>query len=328
MILIISSETDAHARAVMEELDLRGEQYHLLDTGDFPTKATLSIQYDDGGSVVFNYGGERVSLDAVGSVWWRRPQPYRIDEALTDPLTRNFTLGEIDEAYHGVYAMLDAFWINDPARDERAGRKAYQLQLARQLGLRTPRTLITNDPDEARRFITEQGHDRTIYKPFKGSAESWRETRILKREELDLLDTVRYAPLIFQEYVEAVADLRVTAVGGRLFPAAINLKNSSYPQDFRMDMAGCSIAACELPREVEDRLLQLMRRLGLSYGAIDLRLTPDGEYVFLEINPSGQWLFIEVETGQPIARAVAELLIEGRDTHLQSSVSLPSAIVV
>jgi len=45
------------------------------------------------------------------------------------------------------------------------------------------------------------------------------------------------------------------------------------------------------------------------YGAIDLRLTPEGRYVFLEINPAGQFLYIEYATGQPIAAAIARKLI-------------------
>jgi hypothetical protein len=42
----------------------------------------------------------------------------------------------------------------------------------------------------------------------------------------------------------------------------------------------------------------------------DLRLTPDGRYVFLEINPAGQFLWIEQMTGQKIAATLA--------THLAS----------
>jgi D-alanine-D-alanine ligase-like ATP-grasp enzyme len=54
----------------------------------------------------------------------------------------------------------------------------------------------------------------------------------------------------------------------------------------------------------------LMRRFGLVYGAIDLRLTPEGRYVFLEINPAGQFLYVEHATRQPIAAALAKALIE------------------
>jgi hypothetical protein len=48
-----------------------------------------------------------------------------------------------------------------------------------------------------------------------------------------------------------------------------------------------------------------MRGLGLEYGAIDLRLTPDGEYVFLEVNPAGQFLFVEHACGLPVSRVLA-----------------------
>ena len=51
-----------------------------------------------------------------------------------------------------------------------------------------------------------------------------------------------------------------------------------------------------------------MARLGLRYGAVDLRRTPDGRYVFFEVNPAGQWLFVEERTGLPITERVAALL--------------------
>jgi glutathione synthase/RimK-type ligase-like ATP-grasp enzyme len=51
--------------------------------------------------------------------------------------------------------------------------------------------------------------------------------------------------------------------------------------------------------------------MGLSYGAIDMILTPDGRYVFLEINPNGQYYWIEQMTGLPISDAVCDLLIAG-----------------
>jgi glutathione synthase/RimK-type ligase-like ATP-grasp enzyme len=54
-----------------------------------------------------------------------------------------------------------------------------------------------------------------------------------------------------------------------------------------------------------------MRRLGLVYGAIDLRLTGDGRYVFLEINPAGQFRYVEEQTGQPLAAALAARLAAG-----------------
>jgi glutathione synthase/RimK-type ligase-like ATP-grasp enzyme len=52
-----------------------------------------------------------------------------------------------------------------------------------------------------------------------------------------------------------------------------------------------------------------MAELGLVYGAIDLILTPDGEYVFLEVNPSGEWGMLERDLNYPISDAIAHALI-------------------
>jgi glutathione synthase/RimK-type ligase-like ATP-grasp enzyme len=56
-----------------------------------------------------------------------------------------------------------------------------------------------------------------------------------------------------------------------------------------------------------------VKRLGLCYGAIDMVLTPDGRYVFLEINPNGQYLWIENLTGLHISDAICALLTTGLD---------------
>ena len=57
-----------------------------------------------------------------------------------------------------------------------------------------------------------------------------------------------------------------------------------------------------------DKIQSLMKKLGLIYGEIDMRLTPDGQYVFLEINTAGQWWFIEQLTKQPITESMVKLL--------------------
>jgi glutathione synthase/RimK-type ligase-like ATP-grasp enzyme len=145
-----------------------------------------------------------------------------------------------------------------------------------------------------------------VYKAFSGTERTWRETRVLKLEEVALLDAVHYAPVIFQGYIPAVFDLRVTIVGGAVFAAEIHSQTTAYKHDFRMTMHEAEIRAHALPDLVAAKLLALMDALGLVYGALDLRLTPEGDYVFLEINPAGQWLFIEQRTGQPISDAIAD----------------------
>ena len=310
MILVISHHRDEHAQSVMVELSRRGAATRLLDLSRFPLQLGLAMHYDGTGGERFMFGCDDAGLDLddCAAVWWRRPQHPSVEGAVDKPGHQNFALSESAEALSGLWQSLDAFWINDPVRDVVAGRKAYQLQLAARLGLEVPQTLITNCTQAAREFVQRQGVGKVIYKAFSATETDWRETRLLREEELAQLENVKYAPVIFQSYIEADVDLRITVVGDKIFPAAIHSQDTSYKVDFRMDIGQARIEPATLPTDVEAKLFALMNRLGLVYGAIDMRRRPDGSHVFLEVNPAGQWLFIERSSGQPITAALAELL--------------------
>ena len=165
---------------------------------------------------------------------------------------------------------------------------------------------MTNDVEAARAFWRE--HDgEVIFKQFLALPETFRETRRLRPADEAFADSIAHAPVIFQRNIPAMADIGATAIGGTFYAAATDVRKAKYPQDVRMNLVA-KYEAHELPPERAEKLRQLMNQLGLVYGAIDLRLTPEGRYVFLEINPAGQFLYIEQATGQPIAAAVAQTL--------------------
>jgi glutathione synthase/RimK-type ligase-like ATP-grasp enzyme len=311
MILIISSARDDHAKAVMRALAKMQAVFHLLDLSEFPQHSNLAFKYNSGNHAEYTLeysNGKRVNLSACGAIWWRRPQSFLPHPEIDAVAYQRFVMTESYEAYMGLWHSLSAFWVNRPLRDEIAHRKVYQLTVAQRLGLRIPETLITNNPDEAENFIARFGCDNTVYKAFSATEQHWRETRILKQNEMPLLDKVKYAPVIFQEYIHAFYDIRLTVIGEHLFPAAIYSQQTTYKEDMRMDLSSAKVEPVEMPEPIRQNIRALMKELDLRYGAIDLRLTPDGEYVFLEINPAGQWLFIEEKTRQPMTQTMAELL--------------------
>lgn len=312
MIVIISHPQDPHAVRVRNLLIEDGHQVLLLDLSDLPERARLTMDYRQGRLGALEYAREAegvYDLTRARSVWWRRPQAPNLS-SVTDGDVLAFTHNEWQEAINGLWQLVEAPWMNPPAKDEVAGRKALQLKLASELGLRIPRTLITSDPEAARAFIASRSPGRTIFKTFSCTHAIWRETRLVGEGEIGQLDKVRLAPVIFQEYVPAAADVRVTLVGRRIFAAAIYSQETDYPVDFRMSLGQARTETVELPGNVADRLIALIGRLGLVYGAADLRRTPEGEYVFLEVNTAGEFLFIEERTGQPITRAVADWLVK------------------
>lgn len=309
-ILVVSHTHDLHAEEVMGHLTRRGADAALFDTGRLPRETRIAIGHDPASdwTATAHFDGRTLDMTTVRAVWWRRPQPFALHAELAGPGDQGFAIAETHAAVSGLWSLLDARWINDPDKDDRAARKAWQLKVARAVGLRVPRTCMTNDPDAARRFVAAEP-GRVIYKAFSATERLWRETRVLEGDALAGLDAVRFAPVIFQEYIAGTADLRVTVVGDQVFAAAITNGGGGYEYDFRVAMAEAVITPHILPEPVEKALLDLMAALGLAYGAIDLRLTPEGDYVFLEINPAGQWLFVEHATAQPIGAAIADLLV-------------------
>lgn len=312
MIAIISSTDDVHANHVISELRRIGTDATIVDTASVPAHGTLTSWHSNDETWRATWstseaGIPDIDLTELRAVWWRRPQPHTLHEEVRDPTDRAFAYGEVDSAVRGLWSCTDATWVNDPDRDLAASRKLWQLKVAAQLGFRIPRTCATTDPRAARDFVdAEKGG--AIFKPFGGSEDAWAETRLVQPQDLENLEHLRTAPVIFQELIPGGIDIRVTIVGREVYAAQIRAIDTSYEFDFRIDCANAPITAQVLPDALVDRLHRLMDRFGLLYGAIDLRLAPNGDYVFLEINPAGQWLFVEVATGQPVARSMARLL--------------------
>jgi glutathione synthase/RimK-type ligase-like ATP-grasp enzyme len=306
MILIVSFPDNEHVEQVRKHLTVESA---VVDTATFPVSLGLSAALSRERECIQLSlpGGGDICLCQVGAVWYRRIRPYEFHEDLQDHTAKLFAWSEANEALLGVWYSLDCFWMNPPTADEVSQRKVRQLQIARRVGLSIPDTLVTNQPDAARQFVEAHGVGRVVRKAFRNIAQAPRETHLLREEDLALLDSVRYTPVIFQRFVPAGLDLRVTVVEDDIFAAAITSEDR-YAADYRPGLASAKVVPYELPPAVAEKLLELMKIFGLQFGAVDFRVTPDGDHVFLEVNPAGEYLFISQRTGQPIPAAIAASL--------------------
>lgn len=316
MILVVSYPNEEHTIDVVNRLRNAGREVRILNLSDFPGCANVSLSWSQKSDPKYQIDGYEGNCDlsTVRVAWWRRVVPFKIEPRIKDAAQRAFAESETSQAINGVLDAIDCTWINPRCADESAHRKPLQWDVAKRIGLTLPQTLVTNDPDAGRKFIEKVGIGKTVFKAFLSIIEDWRETRLIKPQDLDRLESVRYAPVIFQEYIEGV-DLRIIVVGDRIFAAEIDARKTSYPVDMRMVIGEASMKPIELPSDLQDMILRFMRVLGLVYGAIDMRRTDEGFFVFLEVNPAGQWLFVEERTGQPISQAMADLLSELHDKH-------------
>ena len=121
---------------------------------------------------------------------------------------------------------------------------------------------------------------------------------------------LRFSPVLFQRNIAKRFELRITVVEDEVLAAEIHSQATYRTQlDWRhYDWDHTPYRIHALPDDIRDKCLELTRRLGLRFGAIDMIVTPDGNYVFLEINPSGQWRWIEDQCGLPISDALCHAL--------------------
>jgi len=303
---------------VAEAIARRGAVPFRFDTDSFPSEARLSARFEPsklGHSI--SYRGEELDARRVRAVWARKIWSPRMDESL-DPQYHAMCVRESTGMLKGFLdGLSEARWVNDPARDDEAENKLRQLRLARDAGLRIPRTLNTNDPARVREFFDELGGAMVakLLRPLSismGAAPYFVYTSEVRKEDLDDAGLLRHCPMVFQEKIEKDCEFRIAHVDGEFFVGEIDARGSERGQvDWRLSAPGeCSWSRGEIPNDVADRLRDLMSRLGLVYGAIDLIRTPEGEHVFLEVNPGGEWGMLERDLGLPISDAIASALLK------------------
>ena len=311
MILIVAPENDIHALAVARSIieETSTDKVRIFDSATLPLSATISIGTD--GWSLRDRRGQALDSDDITAVWWRRSKKPHVSREIVDPIARGFAERECDHALKAIAMWSGYLVINPSDKVLIANNKPIQLMKASAVGLEVPETLITNNKEQAEEFL--RSHLSTIFKVMSPPLGSFAETRRVRTAYQSDFHLIADAPVIFQREVVKKRELRVTVIGELLFTAEVctnNVKSSKYP-DWRLDPTHeCRLA--EIPGDIATKLTIFMRELGLYYGAIDLIEDCDGHYVFLEVNTSGQFLFVEIDTGLPISRAIARLLLHER----------------
>jgi len=319
MILILTQSDDEHACLVADRLERMGVEHVCVRNSDFPELNTLTLRFGGARSEgSLDLRGRRVELSEITTVWNRRFDTPQLPDSL-DPESREFALEEWRRVIRSLWFLLrEKFWVNPYEEARRGESKPFQLEVAQEVGLEIPRTLMTNDPAEARDFLAAFPSG-IIYKPFHcffGLTDRFAASSIYANYITDaraLSDNIRLAPCIFQEYVPKKVELRVTIVGNRVFTAEIHSQESERTRlDWRRyDFKNTPHRKADLPPEVQEKLMTLLRRLNLVFACVDIIVTPDGRYIFLEVNQMGQWYWIQRVTGLPILRHLVQMLIQG-----------------
>ena len=255
---------------------------------------------------VVTAGGSRVPISEGRVLWLRRPRANQtINSNLYDGDALDLINNDCRMGLTGTLATaFKGKWISSPEATAKGSDKIFQLGAARSCGFRVPDTLVTQQRQEVIDFY-ESHRGKIVVKTLAGAQGPFLLTRFL--EEPQEMDEGAFAvcPALYQEYIPGSRHIRLNCFGERSHAALIE----SDQLDWRPNL-NIPIRSWAVPDELHSRVRRVLDSLELDMGIIDLKLSPEGEFVWLEVNPQGQFLFLDALTDLNLASHFSEYLIQ------------------
>lgn len=320
-ILIITHTGDNFSiDKVTEYIDKNDHEVIRFDVDLYPLQNKLSTSFEDGKWItVLETQDKKHRLDDIEAIWYRRA--YNIGNGLKEELDTKFygaAMGEIRNTLFGFFESVDVYSLGKPSVYRRLDSKEEQLKIADKIGFKIPATCITNNPDEAKRFIVKHkdvvAKMQTGFAIYEDGVENVVFTNVVNEDKLEELDTLLYCPMQFQQKIEKKKELRITVVGRDVYAFEIDSQQSEAAKtDWRKD--GVNLIdkwiPTELPQDIESKILELLDVYHVDYGAIDMIVSPEDDYYFIEINAAGEFFWLDNLTeGNHISKSIADLLCD------------------
>jgi RimK-like ATP-grasp domain len=302
LILVIGGLADGVTELVCARLEHLDLPYRLIDLASYPDGLHLTWRWSDAEPVGTISGPDwEIELGDVTGAYVRfvGPEGRLLPEG--DPEHLAALQYEADAALIALLEDMPCRVVNRVAGGMSNNSKPYQALLIRRAGFHVPPTLVTNDPGEVLAFQAD--HPDLIYKSISGVRSV---VRRLGLDQIHRLELLRHGPAQFQAFVPG-DNIRVHTVGDLTFATRVITEAVDYRYAHR-DGLGVAMTPTELPPKVEAACLEIAHSLDLLFAGIDLKQTPDGEYVCFEVNPCPGFTYYERQTGQPISAALADLL--------------------
>ncbi|WP_299837769.1 grasp-with-spasm system ATP-grasp peptide maturase [uncultured Tenacibaculum sp.] len=314
--LIITEDRDSSSNEVCSWFYKEGICFKRLNLDSYKEIDPSSDLYSD----YFNFNNIEISISdeikafeekfekKYKSIWYRRPSFSLKNTAINQPDSEipEFLLpkirfnqnSELKELYEYIFNFsLKASLILGNRLKTRVN-KLEVLSLAKELGISIPRTKVVSLKSQLLQFQKEINNTlitKSIYEPLL----TWDDlgnkfisyTNVLTDLILDKIPE-QFSPSLVQEKIEKDCEIRTFVLHEKFYSMAIfSQANEKTKVDFRRydtEKPNRTIPFI-LPEGLKIKIKELLKRIGLNTGSVDVIKATNGKYYFLEINPVGQF---------------------------------------
>ena len=185
--------------------------------------------------------------------------------------------------------------------------KFYSLTLLEEAGIPVPRTIVTENPEEALRAFEELGGD-VIVKPIFGSR-GIGSTRVSDPEiAIRIFRALAYNHdvIYIQEFIEhGFSDIRAFVIGNHVI-ASMKREAETWKTNVSQ---GAKPKPIKLSREIEDLAIKAAKTIGCKIAGIDILESRDGPLV-IEINSQPGWRGLQTVTKVNIADEIVRHVLK------------------
>ena len=315
MILILSSSHDHSTNKVIDWLNKYGANWVRLDD-QLPIQFIIQIDQIET-TIQLQQGDKKIFLKDIKAYWYRKGNfkikwdfPVEVRETVFAQQIYGYLIQEIKSSKSFLHIFLqDVPGIGNYHFAE--PNKLAVLSIARSVGLNIPTTIVSNNPNlrfpTDKKWITKASWEALhCLNESIGSVQAYTHEVTTKRQGT-------HFPSLFQESIEKWYEVRCFYLDGKTYSMAIfSQEDCQTSVDFRkynFERPNRTVAY-KIPIKEEKKLQQLMKRLQLVSGSIDLIRAKNRRYYFLEVNPVGQFGMVSRPCYYPIEQLIAQYLIQ------------------
>lgn len=325
MVFVFRSNRDYSSKEVIEWLAYFGCEFYVIDEED-----TIEILEVDvlTRQAYFNISSKVFYSKDIDAIWYRgglirmynnSMLNFKKDRATFTDNIDYFLAAYSKSMYEYLESKLDSADVfkiggNGITRNN----KILALELANQIGLLIPETIITTSKKtlkdfakKHRKFITKSLDLNFSFFDKESNTRFYEYTALLTEESIKTIPET-FPLTLFQEYIDKAIELRVIHVCGKNFTVGIfSQKNTKTQLDYRKyDYSQMNrIIKFQLPLNIEKKINKFMKLSNLNTGSLDIIVSGDNKYYFLEVNPIGQFGYNSRVCNLDIERYIASSLI-------------------